>query len=400
MTDTPPAPRLTEATSMGVNLAVVGPVWPYRGGIAQYATRLNRALRQLTSALEVVSFRKQYPQWLYPGSSDIEPGADGQRLPDVDYVLAPFSPIGWWRATNLILQRRCTGVVFHWWTLFWAPVFALMARRLRGRGVRVAFLCHNLSDHGATGLKVRLTNWMLSQADAYIVHSSEQAASLAKLRPDAPCLQRLHPIYDRFPSASRKLPKRGRLEVLFFGFIRPYKGLNVLLDAIQELDDREVFVTIVGESWDLDESASIEAVRKRMGANLEVRLEYVADEVAATYFDRADIVVLPYLSATGSGVVALAYRYGKPVLASEVGGLKDAVVPGSTGWLVPPGSTTEISSILRSTDRDSAAMMKDGIDAFVEENSWDTLAQHVVRFIGHANGSPPPPMMPVTDSDR
>ena len=373
-------------------LAVVGPVWPYRGGIAHYATRLNRALRDLVGALGQVSFHRQYPAWLYPGNGDTEPGAGGGRDPDVDYVLDPLSPASWWRALSLIRARRCEVVIFHWWTLFWAPVFALMATVLRRRKVRVVFLCHNLADHDARGLKVRISNWLVSRADAYIVHSAEQAAALAALRPDAPVLQRLHPIYDRFPAPASELPPRGRLEVLFFGFIRPYKGLPVLLEALHLLDDPDVFVTIVGESWDPEEQRRLEAAHDRTRTRLESRLEYVDDATAAAYFARADVVVLPYLNATGSGVVALAYHYGKPVIASAVGGLKDAVVPGATGWLVEPGSAQVLCDTLRGLDRSSAMAMKEGIASFVEENSWEAFAGHVVGFVspgGRGNSSAP-----------
>lgn len=372
----------TSATrSRQMTLAVVGPVWPYRGGIAQYATRLNHALRPLLAKLEQVSFRRQYPRWLYPGNRDTEPGTDGRLDADVHYVLDPLSPLSWRRAIRLIGQRRCDAVIIHYWTLFWAPVFALMACVLRKRGVLVAFLCHNLADHDAGGIKVRLSNWMVSRADAYIVHSADQARALERLRPGAALLQRLHPIYDRFPRPTVKLPVRGRLEVLFFGFIRSYKGLPVLLEALRLLDDEEVHVTIVGESWDREDGARIEALRRQTRVNVEARLEYVDDETAAAYFDRADVVVLPYLNATGSGVVALAYHYGKPVIASAVGGLRDAVLPGTTGWLIEPGSAAELCDTLRSTCRNSTMAMKEGIASFVSENSWDGFASQVIDFI-------------------
>lgn len=365
----------------GPRLALIGPTWPYRGGIAQYNTRLKQALEPLVAGLVTISFKRQYPRWLYPGQSDIEHGAEGKREPGVQYVLDPFSPGSWAQAVELVIQSGCTCAIFHWWTLFWAPAFALMAWRLRKRGVRVVFLCHNLADHDANGLKAQLAKRLLSSAQAYIVHSTDQAAALANLRPEVPVLRRLHPVYDRFPAPKRLLPKRGRLEILFFGFIRPYKGLNVLLDAVESMADNELFLTVVGESWEQADSAAIEASSERLGDNLEAHLKYVDDEDAAAYFARADIVALPYLSATGSGVVALAYHYRKPVVASRVGGLKDAVLEGTTGWLVLPGSSTELASALRGISREAAAELARGIDELVAENTWDALAENICRFI-------------------
>src|SRR5690606_32950656 len=294
-----PGPRETAGSHAApLSLALIGPIWPYRGGIAQYNTSLKRALGPRVARLVAISFKRQYPRWLYPGQSDVERDTDGQRDPDAYYLLDPLSPLSWKRTVDMVAASGCTCVIFHWWTLFWAPVFALIARQLRKRGIRVVFLGHNLADHDAGRTKARLANRLLSSADAYIVHSTEQAAAIGALRPDAPVLHRLHPVYDRFPAPRGLLPKRGRLEVLFFGFIRPYKGLTVLLEAVESMADDGVFLTVVGECWDQADGKAIESSRQRLGTNLEVRLEYVDDAQAAEYFARADVVALPYLDAT------------------------------------------------------------------------------------------------------
>ncbi|HVI57323.1 MAG TPA: glycosyltransferase [Luteimonas sp.] len=359
-------------------IGLVGPVWPYRGGIAQYTTRLKQAL-EAACELRTVSFRKQYPKWLYPGTSDIEPASGGRRETGVDYALTPWSPWTWWRTSGRLADSGCGHVIIAWWTLFWAPALAAIAWLLRRRGVQVVFLCHNLADHDARGLKSRLARWMLGQADGYITHSVDQAATLSSMQPGKPVLQRLHPIYDRFPAARTRLPARGRLDVLFFGFIRPYKGLKILLDAVESMQDPDLYLSVVGESWGA--TPEIDAARARLGDRLDVHLEYVDDETAATFFDRADVVALPYLSATGSGVVAVAYHYRKPVLASRVGGLEDAVLQARTGWLVPAGSATALAEVLRDVDREKARGLRDGIAAFADENGWDAMASAVVDFL-------------------
>lgn len=361
-------------------IALFGPIRPYRGGIAQYTTQLKRSLAKI-SDLQTISFKRQYPKWLYPGESDKELGDEYQREPEVDYALDALSPLSWHRAANAVIAKGCGHAVLTWWTLFWAPAFAYIAWRLRKHGIPSSFLCHNLFDHGAKGIKQWITRQLLSSADSYIVHSREQNAALHALFPHKPVLQRLLPVFDQFPPASETLPKRGRLEVLFFGFIRPYKGMDVLLDAISNLSDPEIYLTIVGESW--DDTARITDATRKKGSHVEAHLHYVDERVAANYFERADIVVLPYLSATGSAVVTLAYHYRKPVLASQVGGLQDAVIPGRTGWLVPPGSSDLLASALASIDRTAAARFREGIEMFIKENSWDAMAAAICA-------SPPP----------
>lgn len=365
------------AASAAPRIALFGPVWPYRGGIAQYTTRLKRALESI-SDLSTISFKRQYPEWLYPGESDKEPDVENEQEPDVSYLIDALSPLSWRRAARTIIAKGCDHAILSWWTLFWAPAFAYIAWHLRRHGIRTSLLCHNLFDHDSKGIKPVISKWLLSAADGYIVHAKEQARILQALYPGKPVLQRLHPIYDHFPDASEHLPKRGKLEILFFGFIRPYKGLDILLEAMQLLADPEIHLTIAGESWG-DESA-ISRATQLSGINVEAHLEYIDNRRAAAFFERADVVVLPYLSATGSGVVTLAYHYRKAVLASKVGGLEDAVIPGRTGWLVPPGSAQALADALADMDRHSASALKDGIEIFINENSWDAMATSILGF--------------------
>lgn len=361
-------------------VALVGPTLPYRGGIAHYTTELQHALEQ-QAELQTISFKRQYPMWLYPGKTDkgFETEAGGE--PGVNYLLDIYNPFTWRQAADQIARNGCDLAVFDWWTLIWQPGFAYMARRLRHHGVKTAFLCHNLFDHDAQGAKRKLSELFLKQADAYIVQSSEQIAQLRGIKPQAELLFHIHPINSSLSAQGKRLGKRGRLELLFFGFIRPYKGLDILLDSLSSLHDEGLFVTIVGEVW-----GDVEALRKRIDdagiPNLETQLAYVSNEAAADYFERADAVVLPYRSATGSGVVALAYNYGKPVIASAVGGLKDAVVDGQTGWLVTPEDLLELAKAIQNLSRTQAEAMRPAIEDFCQKNSWESLATAICQLAG------------------
>lgn len=359
-------------------IALVGPTLPYRGGIAHYTTLLHKALEQQTE-LQTISFKRQYPLWLYPGKTDKGLENEAPEEPGVKYLLDIYNPLTWRRAADQIAQNGCDLVVLDWWTLIWQPGFAYMARRLRRQGIKTAFLCHNLFDHDARGPKRKLSELFLKQADAYIVQSSEQMAQLRGLKPQAELLFHMHPINTSFLAASKQPAKRGRLELLFFGFIRPYKGLDILLEALSSLRDKEVFVTIVGEVWGDDEVLRQQIANAHI-PNIEAQLTYVSNEAAADYFERADAVVLPYRSATGSGVVALAYNYGKPVIASAVGGLKDAVVDGQTGWLVTPEDPLELAKAIQNLSRPKAKAMQPAIEDFCHENSWETLATAICQL--------------------
>lgn len=354
-------------------VAVIGPVAPYRGGIAQYTTEICKVLAGEVD-LSIYSFDKQYPGWLYPGESDVEKGT--KRRKDVNYTLRALSPISWRNTAKQIAENH-DAVIINWWTLFWQPAFAYMARVLKKKGVKVIFLCHNIGDHGDTGLKAKLSDFLLKQADAYIVHTAQEKNHVGAVKENAETLLRPHPIYTHFPKAKKKLPRDADLELLFFGFIRPYKGLGTLIDALTQTKNN-VHLRIVGEVWK-NKDELMEKI-KNSGANIDYTFSYVNDTAAANYFEACDVVILPYLSATGSGVATLAYNYNKPIIASNVGGLTDTVSD-KTGWLVAPGNATELAKMIDSITRSEANSKKNAIQDYCKENSWKRMAEEVRSFI-------------------
>lgn len=361
-----------------LRVALIGPIVPFRGGIAQYTTQLHRALAN-KCALQTISYRRQYPAWLYPGKSDREPDRATYREPGVDYLLDWGNPLSWFHATRSIEASGCSLALFDWWTLFWAPATSLMAKRLHRRGIRVGFLCHNLFDHDAGEFKRKLAGAMLAQADAYLVHSAEQAVVLRSRFPGKPVIAHPIPPYDQFPPPSIRLPKRGRLELLFFGFIRPYKGLDVLVDALAQLRDMQVHLTVVGEPW-----CPPEELRNRIAAtrapNIELHLDYVDDQTAANFFCRADIVVLPYLSASGSAVAAMAFHYECPILATRAGAFPDVVDEGKTGFLVAPGSAEALAGVIRKLTRAQLEAMRIHVHEEKARFTWNSLADCVMKL--------------------
>lgn len=377
-------------------LALLGPISPpFRGGIAQYTGNLRKELSSRCE-LKTVSFKRLYPAWLYPGASDREPGMEHEYREDVLYALDALNPYTLWAAAREIAESHCELAVFNWWTLFWAPGFAWMAKLLRARGVPVAFLCHNLFDHDSGPMKRMLATRFLSQADAYLVHSRVQADSLKQRFPGKAIRLHPHPTYDSYPPPIKILPKRGRLELLFFGFIRPYKGLDSLIDALAQLADRDVYLTVVGEPW--CKPVELERRVRESGApNVELHLEYVDASAAANYFSRTDLVVLPYRKATGSGVAAMAYHYDKPVLATRVGGFPDVIEDGRTGFLVDPDSPHQLAAALQTLDRSTLAPVVNRVRDYKNRFTWSSLADTLIELAQtlapNSSAAPPPPIV-------
>lgn len=354
-----------------MNLVLVGPVLPYRGGIAHYTTMLHRAVLANGEAAATWSFSRQYPRWLYPGVRDKDDDALHHSEPGVRYEIDSVNPLTWWRAARQIARSAPDLVVFPWWTFFWGPCFAVMIALLKRRGQRVAFICHNLVDHESSPVKTAVSRLVLGRGDGYLTHSTEDATILRQCFPGRRVVHHCHPPYSHYPSPAGAKPKRGRLELLFFGFIRPYKGLDLLLEALERLDDREVYLTVAGEAW-----GDPTALRQRMAAmpNVEARLEYVPDAEAAEYFARADFLVLPYRAASGSGAAALALHYDTPMIAARVGGLTDVVRDGETGIVVEPGDASALAAAIAAASRDRAVALAEGVRRLKRQHNWASLA--------------------------
>ena len=371
------APALQKSSG---RIAVVGPVLPYRGGIAQYNSLLIRALATSNQDACYFSFSRQYPQWLYPGGGDRDPSHENHIEAGVCYSIDSMNPLTWWKTALDIARRKPDLVAFHWWTIFWAPCFMTMIQSLKHRDFRVALICHNLVDHEASGMKAAISRRVLAMADAYLVHSSEHADILRRQWPGKAVAHHPIPVYGHYPSARGTLIKRGRIELLFFGFIRPYKGLDILFDALKILSDREVYLTVIGEHWGNPSALIADSANF---PNVELHLTYMNDAEAAEYFARADFVVLPYRSATPSAVASLAFHYDKPIIASRVAGLLDVVMEGQTGILVPPRDSKTLANVIGKLDRSEARRLAAGVSQYKQTHGWDSLCsalQHLTQM--------------------
>ncbi len=333
---------------------------------------LHRALPELTEHL-TISFTRQYPALIFPGESDRDPAFAGYLEPGVEYLIDSLNPLTWRRAVRRVLDFKADIVVLPWWTVYWAICFGYLSRALRRQGLTVVFFCHNVVEHESAGWKTRLTRWVLGQGSRFVVHTSEDAANLRHLLPGAEVRVHMHPVYNQFPVAKNLWPKRGALELLFYGFVRPYKGLDLLIEAMVQTADN-VYLTIAGEFWDGEKQIREQIQALGLSERVELRPRYHTDVETAELFTRSDLVVLPYRSATGSGVVSVAYHYDKPVIATRVGGFLDVVLDGRTGKMVEPEDIEGLAEAINSMTRIGAEAMVPAIRALKGKMTWTSLA--------------------------
>ena len=297
-------------------VAIVGPVYPYRAGIAYCTTRLAQEL-----GADVVSFKRQYPKRFYPGGDDIDP-----TLPraNAEFILDILNPVTWIRAARRL--RKYDAIIFVWWIWVWALPYRLMMIGKR----RVILQCHNIGEKEPAWWKRALANLVFRRADVLVVHARSEAEE-ARRRVRAEIVSTFLPVHELGGEIPTRDEARKRLGVsgnvaLFFGHIRPFKGLDIALDAWRQLKS-EATLLVAGEKWwnAMDEKQP----------NVRFDLRFIPDAEIAAYFAAADVVLAPYRSEAQSGVALTAFHFARPVIATAVGGLPE-IIDRRNGILVPP----------------------------------------------------------------
>jgi len=364
-------------SSTSVRFALIGPSAPLRGGIAQYHDRLAEALAKRGHDVRRISFRRQYPALLFPGRTQLEPdetrATPASALAPPDVLLDSIGPASW----RTVAEEAAAAdvVVCEWWHPFFAPALGVIAARLARRRVPTIFVCHNLEPHEPVPGGALLTRWALGRATAFVTQSSMDRDRVRRQFPGRPVAMVLPPAppaptcahgEDRDAcAAALDLPPAGR-RVLFFGYVRAYKGVPTLIEAMASMPT-DVQLVVAGEIYHRD-GAYYRTLAARAGVGDRVVLldHFLPADRVRCCFAVADVVALPYWTASQSAVVPLAMACERPVVASAVGGLPDAIEAGVTGALVPP--------------RDPAALARTLAEALTVAPAWGAAAAAAVAL--------------------
>jgi glycosyltransferase involved in cell wall biosynthesis len=363
----------------------VGPLAPWRGGLAQYLALMGEALMPHAD-VRGFTFTRQYPDFLFPGETQFDPAAPKPRFP-TEAMLDSIGPWSWKKTARALEAFAPGAVILKWWMPFFAPSFASSVGPLRKRGTRVVLVCDNLVPHEKRPFDDAFTGWMLRNSDGYLVMSESVEKDLQRLKPGAPCRRVLHPLYAQFDqgrytreSARAKLGLDGEV-LLFFGYIRHYKGLDTLLAAWPQARARRP-MTLVAAGECYEDPQHYERLAAAAGEGVRLLQRYIPDEEVEALFKACDAVVLPYRSATQSGVTHVAYALGKPVITTDVGGLSETVIPGETGLVVPPGDAAALAdAMVRFFEEDMGARMARGVKDVQDSHSWEVLAGETLALI-------------------
>lgn len=330
-----------------MKLVLVGPAYPLRGGNALTLGYLAEAL-SAEHDVRIVSYSRLYPKLLFPGTrmEDVSKTPMKPTNPEkTRFLIDCVNPISWVQTARYINALTPDLLVMQWWNSFFGVAHRGILSFVDKR-IPIFYIPENIVSHEASAANLFLTKLALSRADYFLAFSHSVAEGVRRLYPNKPTFEAQLPIFDCFnlepdfdkTAFARSLGLKRRV-MLFFGYVREYKGLMTLLDAMPDILKRigsDATLLIVGEFYDKREKYDEKIRALGIAEHVKIVSEFVPNEEVGRYFSVSDVVVMPYHSGTQSGILSIAYSFRKPVVITNVGGIAETVIEGETGFVVPP----------------------------------------------------------------
>jgi len=325
-------------------IIILGSAYPLRGGLASFKERLCRAFNENGDVARLVTFSLQYPSLLFPGKTQYS----NSEKPDLDIEISvnSINPFNWLKIGKRIQKESPDILIFKYWTPFMAPCFGTIARIVKkNRHTKIITIVDNMIPHEKHFYDTLLTNYFTKPVDAYIAMSKSVYNDIERFEPKKIKKLTPHPLYDNYGESLSKDAACKILDIdssqkyfLFFGFIRSYKGLDLLIEAFADARLREfpVKLIVAGEFYE-NEKPYLDAIQKyNLSDDIILHTNFIPNEQVKDYFCAADLIVQPYKSATQSGVTQIGYHFEKPMLVTNVGGLAEIIPHGKVGYVIEP----------------------------------------------------------------
>lgn len=335
---------------------IIGPAFPLRGGIANFNEALCSAFLKSGTDSEIVSFRLQYPSFLFPGKTQYDTGGKAPEGIPITTMINSVNPFNWFRTASFIKRQNPDYVVFRYWLPFMAPCLGTIARQVKkNSGIRIIAVCDNIIPHEKRPGDEMLTRYFVKQCHGFVAMSKSVLDDLGRFTDNPHKVFIPHPVYDIFGEKVTKekarehlgLDKNGRY-ILFFGFIRKYKGLDLLLEAMadERVKRLNIRLIVAGEFYE-DRLYYDEIIRKyNLENSLVLKTDFIPSEEVKYYFCASDLIAQTYRSATQSGVTQIAYHFARPMLVTDVGGLAEIVPHGKVGYVCEANPVSIADSLL------------------------------------------------------
>ncbi len=366
-------------------IVMIGPVYPYKGGISHYTGLMYRALSKKFQ-VKMVTYKLQYPKFLFKKEQK-DYSNKAFQIENAGYLINTADPFNCVSVAMRIRKMKPDLVLFQWWHPYFAPCYWIMEKVL-GKKIKKMFVCHNVFPHERFPMDRFLTKMVLKQGDYFITQSSMDAQDLLSVKKDAKYKQTVHPTYNAFKMKDMsKEEARNILDIskdekvlLFFGFVREYKGLKHIINALPQITEqiKDAKLYIVGD-FDGDKDQYLQLIKeKNVEDNIRIYDGYIPDNEVEKFFAASDLVVLPYESATQSGIVQIAYGFRKPVVVTNVGGLPEVVDDEKTGYVVEAFNDDKLAeAVIRFFKEDRAEEFETNVANEEYKYSWDRMVEVV-----------------------
>jgi len=370
-------------------IILIGPAYPYRGGPARFNESLSNAFVHQGVQVEIVSFTLQYPDFLFPGTTQFESTPSPKFPFKITRLINTINPLSWLKTAKYINRQKPNVVIFRYWLPFFAPAFGTIARLLK-KDILVLAITDNVIPHEKRVGDNFLNKYFISACDGFITMSDKVLNDLNKFSLSAPKIKLFHPLYENYPPAIEKNKARKILNIpngekilLFFGLIRKYKGLDILLDALndEKLKNQSFKVLIAGEFYDDKEKYLSKIKEYHLESKIILHDKYIPDDEVNVYFSAADAIIQPYKSATNSGVSMVSYFYNKPIISTNVGGLSEIVIHKKTGILCNPEPSSIADAILEFLKNNNFQQYENEIIDFKKKFSWESFVSNILNWI-------------------
>lgn len=369
-----------------MKISVLSVASPYRGGIAEQTYYMSQYLAD-SHDVDIINFKRQYPDFLFPGKTQYE-SSSKYKSSNCHRLVDTLNPLTWNKAAQFIIKGSPDLILLRFWNPFFAISYSSIIKKVRKAipSIKVIAVCDNIIPHEKYVFDERLTKLLFSKIDGFIVMSDQVKNELIHIKPNSKYIKLFHPIvfkeqkYDQ-EEARNKLGIVNDKIILFFGFIREYKGLDVLIrsnkNLYQKLKDYKII--ICGESYE-NKDKYINMISKFSNED-EIKWinEYIPNDMASIYFKASDVIVLPYRSASQSGVIPLSYSYGKPVIASNIPGIKEMIDDKKTGLMFNKEDSNDLSSKVIEFYNSDIDYENNIID-FRNKFSWECFTKGILDF--------------------
>lgn len=370
-----------------LNIVILGSAYPLRGGgIATYNERLARAYLENGHRVKIITFSLQYPNFLFPGKTQYSQEPAPKDL-DIEVMVNSVNPFNWIRSGRKIKKLKPDMLIMRYWIPFMGPCLGTIARIVKkNKHTKIVSIIDNIIPHENRPGDKMFSGYFVKPIDGFITMSHQVMNDLALFDSHTPRKFCHHPLYDNFGIIESKALARKKLELdtnykymLFFGFIRDYKGLDLLLEAMADprIKNSNIKLLVAGEFYS-DPKPYLDIIQKhQLSDQIILSNDFIPDHKVADYFNATDLVVQPYKNATQSGVTQVAYHFEKPMITTDVGGLAEIVPHGKVGYVIQPDVVELANAIVKFFGENKEAEFVNNLKVEKQKYTWDKMLQAI-----------------------